>query len=69
MWRPLSESAREMAPAISSAVSPQWNTEAAAVRPRWRIPMSTVGMCADGTSTIPLDELPVTAPICFSAER
>ena len=35
-------------------------TDGAALRPRWRMPVSTVGIPADGTSTIPLDEFPIT---------
>ena len=67
--RPSLERAKEMASDISLDVSPQWITDSAAVRPRWRMPMSTVGICADGTSTMPLEEFPTTAPMCLSVDR
>ncbi len=57
-----------MASAISEADEPQCITDGAEMRPRWRMPMSTVGMPADGTSTMPLDELPITTDAWRSRE-
>ena len=54
---------------ISSVEVPQLITECAAIRPIWRIPMLTVGIPIDGTSTIPLDELPTTAVMYWSIDK
>ena len=40
-----------------------------AVRPCCRIPIFTTGTPADGTSTTPLDEFPITAVTQRSADR
>ena len=54
---------------ISAVDVPQVITELAAMRPIWRIPMLTVGIPIDGTSTIPLDELPTTAVMYWSIDK
>lgn len=44
-------------------------TLSARIRPFWRSPMLTVGMCMAGASTMPLEELPSAISAPLRAER